>query len=305
MPRAVLIANPSASQFTGGVYREVVSALRQGYELDTLWPVSGAETMRETRAAAEAHVDAVFAMGGDGVAHHVANGLAGTTTALGLLPVGTTNVLSRILGIPQKAGDAARAAIGYESVPTRCARIEAVLDTGPLTRVATFSVGVGFDAAVVQAAEQRPHAKVRFGGVYYATTAVGRLLADWRTRRANLRVTDGETPFDSVAVLTQVHDPYTYFGRVPLRIIDHEVDGLASLAVDELAITRGTSVLTRAVLGRSHDGKDGTQVWTAFDALDITADPASPLQADGELLGNAEHVTISDDPSGLRVLRPA
>ncbi len=305
MPRAVLIANPSASQFTGGVYREVVTALRQGYELETLWPVSGAETLRETRAAAERGIDAVFAMGGDGVAHHVANGLVGSPTALGLLPVGTTNVLSRILGIPQKAADAARSAIGYEALPTRCARIEAELDTGHLTRIATFSVGIGFDAAVVQAAEQRPHAKVRFGGIYYATTAVGRLMADWRTRKPNLRVTDGTTPFDAVAVLTQVHDPYTYFGRVPLRIVDHEVDGLAALAVDELAITRGTQVLTRAVLGRSHDDRAGTQVWTGFDELEVTADPASPLQADGELLGNAEHVSVTDDETALRVLRPS
>ena len=38
-------------------------------------------------------------MGGDGVAHHVGNALVGTDTALGLIPVGTTNVLARILGI--------------------------------------------------------------------------------------------------------------------------------------------------------------------------------------------------------------
>ena len=112
MPTALLIANPSASQFTGGLYRQVVSALKPGFDLTTEWPISARETGITTGTAADAGVDVVFAMGGDGVAHHVANALVGSNTALGLIPSGTTNVLSRILGIPQKPLAAARAAQG-------------------------------------------------------------------------------------------------------------------------------------------------------------------------------------------------
>ncbi len=88
MRSAVLIANPSASQFTGGLFRDVVTTLSSAYELTTQWPVSGSDTMRHSAAAADAGIDVVFAMGGDGVAHHVANGLAGTSTALGLIQQG-------------------------------------------------------------------------------------------------------------------------------------------------------------------------------------------------------------------------
>lgn len=102
--------------------------------------------------------------------------------------------------------------------------------------MATFSVGIGFDAAVVEAAERKPYAKLRFGGVYYASTAVGRLTSDWRTRLPNLRIEANGDSFDAIAALTQVHHPYTYFGRVPLHLTKEDPKGMATLAVGKLAI---------------------------------------------------------------------
>ncbi|MGI9528804.1 MAG: diacylglycerol/lipid kinase family protein, partial [Acidimicrobiia bacterium] len=103
MPTAILIANPSASQFTGGVFRGITATLSRTFDLETEWPISPHETETVARRAANHGVDVVFAMGGDGVAHHVANALVHSDTALGIIPVGTTNVLARILGIPLKA----------------------------------------------------------------------------------------------------------------------------------------------------------------------------------------------------------
>lgn len=304
MPTAILIANPSASQFTGGLFREVVAALSHGYDLTTQWPVSGAETLTESRAAAEAGIDAVFAMGGDGVAHHVANGLVGTRTALGLIPAGTTNVFSRILGIPQNPRKAAEAALTFDALPTRVAALYGTSASGPIERVAIFSVGVGFDAAVVEAAERKPYAKLRFGGVHYASTALGRLTSDWKNRLANLRIeTDGES-FDAVAALTQVHDPYTYFGRIPLHLTQEPPNGLATLAVDTLGIKNSTGLLTRAVTKRGHTDRKGVRVWSEFTELTISAEPAAPFQADGELLGSMVSLTIRPNETGLVVLRP-
>ncbi|MEZ5175801.1 MAG: diacylglycerol kinase family protein [Acidimicrobiia bacterium] len=303
MRHAVLMANPSASQFTGGLFRDIVATLSKAWDLDTQWPVSGADTMRQTSKAVGNGADVVFAMGGDGVAHHVANGLAQTDTALGVIPAGTTNVLGRILGIPGKPRKAAERAVEWDPVPTRLALITGTSSAGPIRRYATFSVGVGFDAAVVEAAEQRPYAKLRFGGVHYASTAVGRLTSDWRNRLPNLRIEANGESFDGLAALTQVHDPYTFFGPIPLHLTKNPPAGMATLAVGRLGYRNATTLLSRAVLRRNHTARSGAHVWTDFDRITIDADPPAPFQADGELLGTATRVIIEPVEDGMLVLR--
>ena len=70
------------------------------------WVVS----VRETRAPREATAlarcaaangaDVVIAVGGDGTVNEVVNGIVGTESALGVLPVGTTNAWALQMGIP-------------------------------------------------------------------------------------------------------------------------------------------------------------------------------------------------------------
>jgi len=304
MPSAVLIANPSASQFTGGGFRRVKSILERVYDLETEWPIDPAETRAATERAAGRECDVVFAMGGDGVAHHVANGLVGTRTALGIIPVGTTNVLSRILGIPQKAVRAAEAAITWEPRPTRTVMVEADTDRGSLVRHATFSLGFGFDADVVESAETRPFAKTRFGMLHYATTAVSRLVSTWRSEKPHLRMTcDGER-FDAVVALTQVHDPYTYFGPFPLHLAADAPEGVATLAGNDLGIVKSAEIVSRAALRFSHRKGTGVRLFTDYREIRIEADPMTPFQADGEMLGHASLATITPIEGALLVVRP-
>jgi diacylglycerol kinase family enzyme len=304
MPSAVLISNPSASQFTGGLFREVVGSLSTSFDLTTEWPISPADTARTAAEAAEKGFDVVFAMGGDGVAHHVANSLVGTDTALGLIPAGTTNVLARILDIPLKPLVAAGSAADLSPIPTRMVRVEAQTDLGPIRRYATFSLGVGFDADVVSVAESRPYAKVRFGGIHYARTAVGRLLSTWRTHKPHLRLTCDGDRFDGVVALTQVHHPYTYFGKVPLHLTTERIDAVATLAASSLGLIRSSEILTRAAFGRKHRDATGTRVWTGYESLVIEAEPHAPFHADGELLGNAGYLEITPVNGAILVLRP-
>lgn len=304
VPTALLIANPSASQFTGGGFRQIRTTLARNYDLTTEWPVSAVEAEIAARAAAERGVDAVFAMGGDGVAHHVANALVGTTSALGLIPVGTTNVLARILGLPMKPTGAAEAAITYTPLATRMVRIDAETVVGHLTRHATFSVGFGFDADVVEIAEARPFAKSRFGGLYYASTAVTRLISTWRSERPNIRMESGGRRFDAVAALTQVHDPYTYFGRFPLRLTSKPPEGVATLAANDLGVRRAAEIFSRAAIGVDHRPATGICVWENYESLTLEADPITPFQADGEMLGHAHSATLSPVEDAILVLRP-
>ncbi len=304
MPSAVLISNPSASQFTGGLFRDVVTSLSASFDLTTEWPISAPDTARKAAEAAERGVDVVLAMGGDGVAHHVANSLVGTDTALALIPAGTTNVLARILDIPLKPLAAAKVAASLSAIPTRMVRVEAETDLGSMTRYATFSLGVGFDADVVSIAESRPYAKLHFGGIHYARTAVGRLLSTWRTHKPHLRLTCDGDRFDGVVALTQVHHPYTYFGKVPLHLTNEKIDGVATLAASSLGLMRSSEIFARAALGRKHRDATGTRLWAAYESLVIEAEPATPFHADGELLGTAEYLEITPAEDAILVLRP-
>jgi diacylglycerol kinase family enzyme len=303
MRRLLLLANPSASGFTGALYRDVVSALSATFDVDAEWPRGPGET-RERAARAELDgYKIVAAMGGDGVVHHAANGAAGTSAALAIIPVGTTNVAARIFGLPRKPLVAATEIANLPAVPTRLARIESetVDDTG--VAFATFAVGVGFDADVVERAERRPHSKLRFGGVHYAESAVSALLRDWRGRPANLRIDVDGQRFDGVAALTQVHHPYTYFGRVPLHITPGPVDGLATVVAQDLEVHRAAEIFARTILRRPLGERLGAQVYAQFERLTIEADPATPFQADGEHLGVASHIEITPAPDALLVVR--
>jgi len=303
MRRLLLLANPSASGFTGALYRDVVSTLAESFDVDAEWPQGTDATREHAERAADEGYDVVAAMGGDGVVHHVANGLVGTTAALGIIPVGTTNVTARIFGLPKKPKRAAAVIAEMPSVPTRLARIESSDGSRTLVEYATFAVGVGFDADVVERAERRPHSKTWFGGAHYAESAISTLLGKWRDRPANLRVDIDGARIDGVAALTQVHHPYTYFGPVPLHITKEPVDGLAAVVAGDLEVHRSAEIFIRAILKRPITERLDARVYTCFDMLTIDADPMTPFQADGEHLGLTSHVEITPAVDAILAVR--
>ncbi|MCH7484432.1 MAG: acylglycerol kinase family protein, partial [Chloroflexi bacterium] len=107
---AVLIINPAAHNVPAlKRRREAEEWLREAgwrfrWEQTT---GAGQATAIAARAAAEG-VPLVLACGGDGTLNEVANGLAGTETALGTLPAGTSNIWAREAGISRKLVEAVR-----------------------------------------------------------------------------------------------------------------------------------------------------------------------------------------------------
>lgn len=83
----------------------------------------GHATELAARCAAEDE-ELVFAYGGDGTYNEVAAGLLGTSTAMAMLPGGTTSVLAYELEIPRAAELALEALLGGEDRPMRCGRTD-------------------------------------------------------------------------------------------------------------------------------------------------------------------------------------
>jgi diacylglycerol kinase (ATP) len=85
-------------------------------------------------------IEKVIAIGGDGTVNEVARGLMGSSTALGIVPIGSGNGLARHLKIPLKMEKAIQFAITQPSK---------LMDVCFLNEIPFFcTAGVGFDAEV-------------------------------------------------------------------------------------------------------------------------------------------------------------
>ena len=98
--QALLVYNPAAGRIPVGpfVYRTARILRRAGWQARIV-PTRSAEHAATLARDAAGQVDVVFAVGGDGTVGKVAAGLAGSSTALGVLPAGTQNVMAGELGL--------------------------------------------------------------------------------------------------------------------------------------------------------------------------------------------------------------
>ena len=99
MTDVVIILNPAAGNL------ETVRDWQERVEsIVGRWPVRGSSHAGDAEALARRAVEEGFgrvvAAGGDGTVNHVANGIAGSNAALGILPMGTINVFAMELGLP-------------------------------------------------------------------------------------------------------------------------------------------------------------------------------------------------------------
>jgi diacylglycerol kinase (ATP) len=99
-----LLVNPTAGKGRAAtVAANVTERLRAGGASVAILVGSDAEHAQDlAHQAALDGVDAIVALGGDGMAHLALNVVAGTDTPLGIIPAGTGNDLAKTLGLPTK-----------------------------------------------------------------------------------------------------------------------------------------------------------------------------------------------------------
>ncbi|MCS4503465.1 YegS/Rv2252/BmrU family lipid kinase [Arhodomonas aquaeolei] len=108
--RLAVFANAAAGRAGGPLDAALAVFERCGVEYRCHWPANG-DALRAGIAAVAATVDAVVVAGGDGTVNAALGALAGGTTPLAVLPLGTANDLARTLGIPFDPADAAAIAV--------------------------------------------------------------------------------------------------------------------------------------------------------------------------------------------------
>ncbi len=174
-----VIANMRSGQATEQRQKAILSSLhKKGIAPDEVLLVDTPEsTVKRTRECAEQKCGLIIGVGGDGTLNTIINGLAGSETALGVIPTGTANVLANSLGVTSNIEQAC-------SVIAKGTRRR--IDLGRMgKRYFACNSGVGFDAYVLKNVDS--HSKKRFGLMAYIGMAVRKFFTyGFRTVRVSL-----------------------------------------------------------------------------------------------------------------------
>ena len=98
--RVLLVVNSFASSVTARNTVVVHRRLSRGHDVELVETNRRGHATRFAYDAARRGLDVVVGFGGDGTLNEVATGIAGSETALGVLPGGSTNVFARTIGMP-------------------------------------------------------------------------------------------------------------------------------------------------------------------------------------------------------------
>ena len=289
---AVLIINPTAHNVPAlKLRREAEEWLREAgwrfrWEQTT---ETGEATAIAARAAAEG-VPLVLACGGDGTVNEVANGLAGTETALGTLPAGVSNIWAREAGISRKPVEAARLMATGE---------RRLIDLGKAgDRYFMLFAGIGIDAQITRNVSLTM--KRRVGAAAYGVAAVREALR-WRSRPVTVRLDGVEQHLDVLMAFAGNTRLYAGLTRItPNAVVD---DGLLDVVIYQGAGRVDIAMHLARTLRQSHN-KASKVLIRRVRRLEFDWDEPLPVQLDGEAMGDCPR-EIEVAPRALWVVVPA
>jgi diacylglycerol kinase (ATP) len=282
-----------AAKTLGGGLPELRRELaRQGVE-DPLWievPKSRYAS-KQVKRARDQGAELLFAWGGDGTVQRCVDGLAGSETALAILPAGTANLLATNLGIPKNIKQAV--AIGLRGERRR-------LDVG-LFDGERFAVmaGVGFDAAMIHQADGT--LKDRFGRVAYIWTGSKNLRA--KPFKAKIKV-DGVPWYMGDASCILVGNVGRLFGHIAVFADARPDDGRLELGVVNAdGVVDWVRTLARTALG--HAERSPLVQATSAKKIKVKLSRKVLYEIDGGDRRKVKSFEISVQPGAITICLPA
>jgi diacylglycerol kinase (ATP) len=249
--------------------RHLVSWVRdKGHTVDArvTWETGDAERFAREGVAAGAH--AVVAVGGDGTVNEVINGLDGSTTPLGIIPLGTANDFARQAAIPDDADHA---------MDVILLRKPMLVDTVQLNDRRFLNVssgGIGAEAT----AETPQDAKATLGPLAYALTGA-RKLGDLESTRAHFQGPGFTLECDTM--IFAVGNARATGGGSIITPRASITDGLLDLCVIEaMPLNRLAKVLMKIRKG-GHLEEEGVH-YAQLPSVTITTEHEMSANVDGE-----------------------
>ncbi|HEY6183629.1 MAG TPA: diacylglycerol kinase family protein [Terriglobales bacterium] len=203
MRKALLLYNPLSGRRSERRLQNIEDAASTlqsvGVEVLSSPTRSASDATEQARHAVTSGYDTVFACGGDGTIHDVLQGLVETDVALGIIPMGTANVLAHDLGLPRRPDKAAHAALSAERRRIAVGKVECRdLAGNELTRYFAVALGVGADAHLFYKLD--PALKRRFGMLSY----YGKATLIWLTHRMEEFCVELDGKKDNYSDVTQL-----------------------------------------------------------------------------------------------------
>lgn len=250
---------------------------------------SGSDLGVEATRAVNDGVERLIVAGGDGTVHLALQSLVGTSTALGILPLGSGNDLATCLGIPSALDRSLELAF---SAPVQ------KIDVGKIgDRYFGGIASLGLDSRVAARAQKLRRVPPSLVYVLALFLELGRFRCPRLTVKAEGADFAGKGFFVAFANST------SYGGGMRLAPGARMDDGLLDLVVvREMSRLRLLTVFPRVFFGR-HVGHPAISI-TGVKRATVTVEPPQPVYGDGEAMIWGETGSLSAEvlPAALRVI---
>jgi diacylglycerol kinase (ATP) len=298
--KTLLIYNPTAGPWdmTRTLKRLAEHMQKSGWEMELVQTAQPGDATEYARGAVETGVKIVLVAGGDGTINEAANGLVGTSTALGIVPVGTGNILAHQLHMPLLSL-AAPLYVRDVGEALRESRIQRV-DAGVINeRYFVCWAGLGFDAEVAAYMEPRPRIAKQLRTLPYIIAGFT-VAAEFRGVRSRI-IIEGRT-FRTRALMVLASNIQLYaafFTVAPRARMD---DGLLDIFVFK---GLGYSYIVRHLLhvfsGRHEH--DPSVMHALARTMSVQTTPTVAVQLDGDPYGETP-AKFGIEPGKLLLLVP-
>ncbi len=287
---ATIIVNPRARRLRHFDGEQMLRRLEErGLQAQIEKPDSPAGTTEAAARAAERGDSLVLVLGGDGTVRLTAGALAGSESALAVLPGGTANVWAAEAGIPSNLLKALDEHLDGQQV---------AMDLGwagdePFILMA----GIGWDAQI--AAQTTPRLKERLGVFSYVLQSLPTLP---QLRTTELTWSDGEQTVTEQVGLIVVSNTRLYGGILTFSPEASARDGLLDTCIFSPQNTSEALLQAgKVVMRRHHNDRHIHELRTEEFVVET---PGLPIQIDGDVVGETP-VTLRCDHEALLMSVPA
>jgi len=285
--RIQVIFNPAAGRNRAARLQAVLTKLNELADVSLIETKAPGHAEEIARTLDPAQLDVVVAAGGDGTVNEIVNGLNGHAVALGVIPLGTANVLADEIAMPRKPD-----------------RVAAVLARGPIRPIRVgrangrrfvMMAGAGFDANVVDGVSLA--LKKKIGPLAYVWQTM-KLAFDGAAQPLEL-VIDGSAQRTASVVICNGRCYGGPFIAAPLASLADDAFQVVQLkSAGWMSVARYSAALLGGFLPKLSDVEI-----TPARTIEVRGGPGAAVQADGDIITRLP-MTVSVDPDPVRLVYP-